>query len=441
VPTLRFPRWPTPARLTAAGLVAGTLLVPVLAVAAAPPAAALPAAAPPAGTAVAAGATGDPVQAAAGYLARQLVGGTHYVFDFDGTTPDAGLTADAVFSMAAARVAGTARTAATGWLAANSADYLDAAGVNGGPFAGSYAKLTLVAEVTGGDPHAFGGVDLLGKLRELECPATGRPECAGQVGAFRNTTADGAFNVVTQALAVIALTRSPVPADHPDAAAVDFLAGLHCPDGGFPVPVLAPGADCVSEVDGTAFAVQALVAAGRAEPAKAALDWLVSVRQPNGSFANKTEPNANSTAVAVQGLLAGGRDATSSVAWLRRQQVGCAGPAAQRGAVKFAATYDGQALRATTQATAALAGQSLITLTAGDSTPAAPLLACAAAPAPTTPAPAPTTTPPPAAAPSPGPGLAETNALTGTAVALLGALGAALVAAGAFALLLARRRA
>jgi hypothetical protein len=423
--------WTALARLAAAGLTAGTLLLPALA------AAAVPATTAPAGGTT--GATSDPAQAAAGYLARQLVGGTHLSFE-GSTLPDAGMTADAVFSMAAAKVAGTAQAAATGWLAANSAGYIDAVGAFGGPSAGAYAKLALVAEVTGGDPHAFGGVDLLTNLSALECPAAGRPECAGQVGAFRSSSADAVINMVTQALAVIALTRSPVAADHPDAAAVDFLTGQQCPDGGFPVPIHAAGGACVSEVDGTAFAAQALVAAGRTEPAKAALDWLASVRQPNGSFANSGGPSANSTAVAVEALVAGGRDASASVAWLRSQQVGCAGPAVQRGAVRFAGAFDAKALRATSQAGMALAGQSFTTLTGAGSTPAGPLLACAAAPTPT-PSPTPvTTTPPPAAAPPP-PVLAETNALDGRAVTLLGALGAALLAAGAAALLLARRRA
>jgi hypothetical protein len=347
--------------------------------------------------------------------------------------------------MAAAKAAGTARLAATGWLAANSAGYIDVGNANGGPFAGAYAKLALVAEVTGGDPHAFGGVDLLGDLRALECPSVGRPECAGTPGLFRNAIRDGGANVVSQALAVVALSRSPVAADHPDAAAVAFLVSQQCPDGGFPSLFPAAGAACVSDVDGAAFAVQGLLAAGRAEPAKAALDWLTSVRRADGSFASKDfttgeeVPNSNSTAVAVEALVAGGRNAASSIAWLRRQQVGCAGPAAQRGAVKFASTFNGQALRATAQATVALAGQSLITLTAAGSTPAGPLLACAAAPttpAPTTPA---ATTPPPAAAPAPG--LAETNALNGTTIGLLAAIGAALVAAGAASLLVVRRRA
>jgi len=405
-------------------------------------------------TTSAAGTTTDPAKAAAGYLARQLVDGTHYVFDFDGKTPDAGLTADGVFGMAAAKSSGAAITAATTWLAANAPGYIDTAGAFGGPFPGAYAKLALVAEVTGRDPHAFGGIDLLGKLRMLECPAIGRPDCApGQAGLFKNTTTDGGFpNVVTQALAVLALSRPDAGGDGPGAAAVGFLVRQQCTDGGFPALFPAAGTACESDVDGTAFAVQALVLAGRGAAADKALSWLESVRRPDGSFANSTgAPNSNSTAVAVQALLAGGRGASTSVAWLRARQVGCPGPVAQRGAVTYAGTYDKTALRASTQATAALAGSPLTTLTSSGAGADALVLACAAPPPPSAPptsptgshTPAPTTAPPTTTPPgnaAPQPSLPATNAANGSAIRLLAGVGAALVAAGVGALVLVRRR-
>jgi hypothetical protein len=419
----------------------------------------------PGAAAAGTGTTTDPAKGAAGYLARRLVDGTHYVFDFDGKTPDAGLTADGVFGMAAAKASGAALTAATGWLAANASSYIDPAGTFGGPFPGSYAKLALVAEVTGRDPHSVGGIDLLGKLRELECPATGRADCAAaERGLFKNTTKDGGFpNVVTQALAVLALSRSAAQADQPDAAAIDFLVGQQCPNGGFPSLFPAAGAGCVSDVDGTAFGVQALVAVGREGPVGKALDWLTSVRRPDGSFVGNGTPNSNSTAVAVQALVAGGRDASTSISWLRARQQGCGAPAPQRGAVTYAGRYDASALRATTQAAAALAGVPLTTLTATGAESAALVLACAAppttAPVPPTTSPAPTASPTtsPTTAPTspagglipttpagnagPPPSLPATNAVNGSVIRLLAGVGAGLVAAGAAALFLARRRA
>ena len=428
VPTLRASRPPAVRRLAAAALAAAALTAPALLLAA------------PAATAAPATTT-EPAPAAAGYLARQLVGGTHYVFDFDGTTPDQGLTADGVFGMSAAKTSGTAIAAAAGWLAANSAGYIDAGNAFGGPFPGSYAKLALVAEVTGADPHAFGGVDLLANLRALECPATGRAECAGTAGLFRNATPDGGYpNVVTQSLAILALVRSPRPADRPSDAAVDVLVGQQCVDGGFPSLFPTGGAACVSDVDGTGFAAQALVAAGRTAATTSALDWLTSVRRPDGSFVGNGTPNSNSTALAVQALAAGGRDATASVAWLRSRQVGCAGPAAQRGAVTYAGTFDATALRATAQAALGLAAVPLTTVTAAGAAPEAAVLACAS-PSPTASPTASPTGSPTAAPTSPRPGLPATSGIDGIATAWLAGIGGALVAAGAVALLATRRRA
>jgi Ca2+-binding RTX toxin-like protein len=103
-------------------------------------------------------------------------------------TPDARLTADGVFGRAAAKASGAALTAATNWLVANAAGYIDPTGTFGAPFPGSYAGLALVAEVTGRNPHSFGGLDLLSKLRELECRASGRADCApAERRLFENT--------------------------------------------------------------------------------------------------------------------------------------------------------------------------------------------------------------------------------------------------------------
>jgi hypothetical protein len=451
VPTLRSPavrsrRRPAPRRILPGALCAAALALPAAALAASPAAAA------PAPS------TTDPAEAAAGWLARQLVDGTHYVFDFDGVTPDQGLTADAVLSMAGAGVAGASTDAAADWLAGNSADYLvipdfDGDGEPDGPSPGAHAKLALVAEATGRDPHAYGG-DLLGRLRELECPASGRADCTpAEEGLFKAPTPSGAYpSVFTQALAIVALRRSPVEADHDVSAPVDHLLTRQCADGGFPSQFPAPGAPCVSDVDGTGLAIQALVAAGT--DATEALAWLESKRRADGSFAglvpdesgNQTEVvNANSTALAAQALIAAGEDATASIEWLAEAQVGCAGPAAQRGAVTYAGTYDGRALRATAQAALALAGGSLLDADGAGAAAAAPVLACAGPPSasPTSSPTAPGGTPPPGgpdAQPAPKPDLAATNGVDGRLVRLLTLVGVGMVAAGAAALVLVRRQ-
>jgi cell division septation protein DedD len=397
----------------------------------------------------------DSAALAGGFLARQLVDGTHYVFA-GSDIADVGLTADGVFGMAAAHTAGAARTAATGYLADNAAGYADAAGSFGGPFPGSYAKLALVAEVTGGNPHAFGGLDLLAALRALECPAGAQGACAGTPGLFRNATDDGGFpNVITQALAVLALARSSTAADHPSQAAVGYLLSQRCADGGFPTDLHAAGGPCTSEVDSTGFAVLGLVAAGA--DVSASLAWLRSVRAPDGSYAGVGDsPSANSAAMAAQAQLAAGEDASLTIGWLRSLQVGCEGTAEQRGAITLNGTFDDSAVRATTQAAVSVAGVALTTLTAAGGAEDAPALDCPAPPTstpPTSTAPAstppastppatpPATTPPAQPAPLPHqPELADTNAADGGALVTLGALGAVLILAGAGAVVATRRR-
>jgi hypothetical protein len=390
----------------------------------------------------------DSAALAAGFLARQLVDGTHY--NFTGSDiADVGLTADAVFGLAAAHTAGAARVAATGFLADNAAGYADSAGSFGGPFPGSYAKLALVAEVTGADPAAFGGLNLLGALRALECPAGAQGACAGTPGLFRNATDDGGFpSVTTQALAVLALARSGVDADHPSAAAVSYLVGQECADGGFGNDLHAAGAACTSEVDSTGFAVLGLVAAGA--DVSRPLAWLRSVQATDGSFTGVAgTPSANSAAMAAQAFLAAGTDASLTIGWLRSLQVGCEGAAGQRGAITLNGTFNDSTVRATTQAVVSITGTPLTELRAGDDTDGAPTLDCPAptptpTPTPSAPAsspPAPTTTPPAQPAPLPHePELANTNATDGHTLRALAALGAALLLTGGGALLATRRR-
>ncbi|MDQ6874160.1 MAG: terpene cyclase/mutase family protein, partial [Actinomycetota bacterium] len=336
--------------------------------------------------------------AAAGWLARQFLGGDHLQSCF-GTQcfPDYGLTADAVLGLASTHSAGTAITQATGWLAANAASYIGASDGTG-PYPGAYAKLALVAETTGNDPHAFGGVNLLAALRALECPHVGCPGAA-TAGEFRNTLTDGGFpNVVTQSLAIVALTRSTRSVDHQAVpAAASFLAGQQCsPTGGFPTFFDSGGA-CVADVDATAFAVQALLAAGAAPTG--AVDWLAAQRQPSGGFAAGGVTNTNTTGVAVQALSAAGRDTAISQVYVSAQQLGCTATPADRGAISFsgpASFKPATAQRATPQAIFAFTRVPYAALSAAGAAPGAAILTCATASPPPTPTPS-------ASAPAPSP--------------------------------------
>ncbi|RAJ45367.1 prenyltransferase/squalene oxidase-like repeat protein [Kitasatospora sp. SolWspMP-SS2h] len=351
------------------------LAVPGLALAVTLPAAGTAQAAPaPAGTAPApaGAATLRPDAAAAGWLARQLVDGDHFETVFDGTAyPDQGLTADAVLAFAAAHGSDTAAARATAWLARpeNTAGYLGDGTTEA--YAGATAKLLLTAEVRGENPAAFGGVDLPARLRSLQT-AAGRFSDRSQWGDYSNSFG--------QSLAVIALTRTPAGAP---AAAVDFLAGSQCADGGFPASF--GQAACTADPDATALAVQALAATGRAAKAAAGLDWLSKHQNADGGFAaaGAATSNANSTGLATQTLLSTGRPVAGLKGWsaLVKLQQGCSAAPAVRGAVAYDATgFDpGNAARATAQAVLGLSATPLVALSAHGARRAAPVLACPAA--------------------------------------------------------------
>ncbi|PZS35334.1 MAG: peptidase [Pseudonocardiales bacterium] len=327
--------------------------------------------------------TTDPGKAAAGWLTGQFTSGDHLESCFGADCfPDYGLTADAVFGLASAKVGGTTTTRAASYLGANAAAYIGATDGTG-PYAGSYAKLALVAEVTGGNPAAFGGVDLLAELRALQCPHAG---CTtAEAGAFKNTLPEGGFaNDVTQSLAILALSRSVRAADRAAVpAAAAFLGRQRCaPSGGFPTFFRTTG-PCTSDVDATSFAVQALLAAGKRPTA--AVNWLAAARQPGGGFIGNGVVNANSTGLAIQALAAAGRSTGPAQAFIATLQMRCSAPVAARGAISYDGTAKfktATALRATPQGILGFTRIPLVGLTAAGAVPGAPKLACAAVPTP-----------------------------------------------------------
>ncbi|MFJ1707052.1 peptidase [Kitasatospora sp. NPDC088346] len=315
------------------------------------------------------GGTRRPDAAAAGWLARQLVDGDHFETVFDGTAyPDQGLTVDAVLALAAARTADGAAARATSWLARP--DVLTGYIGDGATeaYAGATAKLLLAAEVRGTDPTTFGGVDLPARLRSLQTPA-GRFSDRSQWGDYSN-----AFG---QSYALLALDRTPAGAP---AAAVDFLAGSQCADGGFPLNFGQP--TCASDPDATALAAQALAVTGRHAKARAGLTWLAGHQLPGGGLAaaGAVNGNANTTGLAAQALLSGAHLPAGLKArtFLTGLQAGCTAPTADRGAVAYDATGPNPATakRATAQAVLGLAGTGLAHLTAHGARPDTPTLSC-----------------------------------------------------------------
>jgi hypothetical protein len=268
--------------------------------------------------------TSHRVDAAAGWLARQMADGERLETEFGGVKyPDQGLTIDAIFAFAAARTARDHAGRAIAWLAKPDVQgaYL---GTDGESYAGPHAKLAVAARVQGKDPRSFGGTDLIAGLEALQAPS-GRFSDRSQFGDFSN-----AF---TQSYALVALGK--------DARGAAYLAGSQCPDGGFPVTFEA--SPCVSDVDATAIVIQALRSQGK--PVRNAVTWLKSKQQADGGFPSaQGGSNANSTGLAAQVL----RDKASRD-YLISLQV-CTGPEA--GAIAFDASgfNKANAPRATAQA-------------------------------------------------------------------------------------------
>lgn len=267
---------------------------------------------------------------------------------FGGT--DWGLSIDALWAMHAAGVGRAAAADVTSALAADVDAYIgpDTYGDPRARLAGATAKVLLAADVAGRDPARFGGYDLRAELLALmQGPRDDQP------GRFSDRRTDlDASNTVGQSLGVVGLARTggvPRPA-------VDFLADQQCAAGWFRLyaddgRTCAAGRSSAPDVDATATAVQALLAAGGERAAAGrALDWLQQRQRGDGSFGggqSTSAPNANSTGLAAQALAAGGRDGSAAAAagWLRARQLTAADVRGTPAASEVGAVgYDPQAV-------------------------------------------------------------------------------------------------
>ncbi len=307
-------------------------------------------------------------QAASGWLARQMVHGSHFVTVFSGVSyPAQGETIDALLAFAATKSANAYGARAIAWLEQPSvlSNYI---GSGTESYAGATAKVALAAEVRGINPARFGKVNLISRLDKL-LARSGRYSDHSKFGDFSN-----AFS---QSLAIIALgRRGGAPAK-----AVSFLISSECRNGGFPLDFGQK--KCVSDADSTAMDVQALLAARRRAPAVRGLTWLKRVQLSNGGFKSSggTEPNANSTGLAGEAFADARwyRNAALAARFLRSLQVGCSAKPWKRGAIAYDSTgfVKSTAIDATAQGILGLADLSLASITARDSSSRAPWLACA----------------------------------------------------------------
>lgn len=185
------------------------------------------------------------------------------------------------------------------WIGSSGASLVDYAAANAAAYSGQSAaaagKLAVGAAAAGEDPHSFGGVNLVDVID----------------GAYNAATGAYGANNSDQAWAMLGLRAAGETAP---AAAITRLAGQANPNGGW-----GWAAGVASDADSTALAVEALIAAGAPTTHLAivrGLDYLRTVQLTNsdGGFAASPEQawgvnsNTNSTAFAVQGILAAGQD-------------------------------------------------------------------------------------------------------------------------------------
>jgi hypothetical protein len=307
-------------------------------------------------------------QDASGWLARQMVHGSHFVTVYGGVSyPAQGETIDALVAFAATKSANGYGARAIAWLEQPSvlSNYI---GSGTESYAGATVKVALAAEVRGINPARFGKVNLISRLAKLLTKS----------GRYSDHSAYGDFsNAFSQSLAIIALSRhGGVPAK-----AVRFLISSECRNGGFPLNFGQK--TCVSDADSTAMDVQALLAAGHRAAAARGLTWLKRVQRSNGGFdaSGATVPNANSTGLAGQAFAAARwyRNAALAAKFLRSLQVGCSGKPWERGAIAYEPTgfVKSTAIDATAQGILGLADVSLASISARGSRNGDPRPACA----------------------------------------------------------------
>ena len=271
---------------------------------------------------------------------------------------DWGLTTDALFALHAAGIGRDAARTVTRALAAHLDDYIGPH-LFGDPrarLAGPTAKALVAAVVAGRKPRDFGGRNMRAEVVSLLQGPHG--EQPGRLSDVR--TGSDTSNTFSQALAVVGLARSgdvPLPA-------VRFLRSQQCAPGWFRM-FPNDGRSCEQargrgnaspDVDGTAMAVQAMLAAdldgvaGLDRPVHRGLDWLARAQRPDGSFSGGSatpRPNANSTGLAAQALAAGGRSgpAGQAVRWLRSVQLAGNARGTAAAGEQGAVGYDRDAVR------------------------------------------------------------------------------------------------
>lgn len=285
------------------------------------------------------------VQSGASWLAGQLTNGVVHndQYDFD----DYGLSVDIGLALAEVGGQGAAIQAISDELASHVGSY-----VGSGPdrYAGALAKAAVLADISGADPAAFGGTNL---VAELEGRVAGSGPIAGRIeDAYDASSAWGAdyANSIGQAFAARALATAR-SAKAPSVA--DFLLRQQCTSGYFRLNFTADKtstdqgcSDTSDTPDTDATAIAVIELAGVDEPGVAAgvsraRAWLVASQRPDGSWGGGTSTegaNANSTGLAAWAL-GDTPESAAAAQWLREHQAthydDCDRLRSERGAIAY----------------------------------------------------------------------------------------------------------
>jgi hypothetical protein len=265
-----------------------------------------------------------------------------------GFSPDSavGSTADTILAIVAAgsdpEVFDQRGNTPLTYLAAN------AASVSNG---GDLAKLVLALIAAGENPRDFGGVDSVAGLEAMTDPG-------GKIGGESDI-------FVSHLLAVLALSSAqrPIPP-----AAVDYIRTAQQENGAW---AWDGSMETAADTNSTAFAVQALVAAGEdpsGEPTTRALAYYAEFQNDDGGWPYQnpseygTATDANSTAVTIQALIAAGQD-PSGAEWTtaggQTPPTALEGFQNESGGFAWQEAVPGDNLLATVQALPALMGKAL----------------------------------------------------------------------------------
>ena len=213
---------------------------------------------------------------------------------------------------------------------------------------GDLSKLILAAIAAGENPREFGGVDSVAKLESLI-------DTGGRIGGETDT-------FVSHVLAVLALASAqrPIPA-----AAVDYVKDAQQENGSW---AWDGTGETAGDTNTTAFAVQALVASGEDPAGDAvanALAYYQGIQNEDGGWPYQnpsdygTATDANSTAVTIQAIIAAGQD-PAGADWTVGEVTPVAALEAlqnESGAFAWQAAVPDDNLLATVQALPALAGK------------------------------------------------------------------------------------